>query len=188
MSVGGKADGQIHIGDVPAVAGRAGIGLAAQRESTARGLRPIAPKSDASRAPVVVARLAREVDRRVAREGLRPNAIVAFIALAAVSIFAQRAFRGTGRTDEQIALRVARLARDDVDHAVHCIRAPQRSARTADHLDAVDVARLNAQASAQFRRDVAPEMGALVRPSGPPARRKSGCGDRYADMVRRRSA
>ncbi len=37
------------------------------------------------------------------------------------------------------ALSVRRRARNDVDHAVHGIRAPQRRARSADHLDALDV-------------------------------------------------
>src|SRR5689334_4731345 len=43
------------------------------------------------------------------------------------------------RRTHQSARGFLRLARDDVDDAVHRVRAPQGGARPADHLDAVDV-------------------------------------------------
>ena len=43
------------------------------------------------------------------------------------------------RQQRPACLRIPRVARDDVDHAVDGVRAPQRRAGPADHLDAVDV-------------------------------------------------
>ena len=40
---------------------------------------------------------------------------------------------------DQGALRIARIFRDDVDHAVDCVRSPQRGPGAANHFDAVHV-------------------------------------------------
>ncbi|KFB70222.1 MAG: hypothetical protein AW09_004690 [Candidatus Accumulibacter phosphatis] len=130
---------QPEVGEIPAVAGRAGIHLAAEHQPMIITHAPVTAKADAPGLPVVVAGMTLGGDRLVAFESLSPDAEMTAAGLAAVAESQQSAFFVAGRGNQQVALGVACAAGDDVDHAIDRVGAPHRGPRAAHHLDAVDV-------------------------------------------------
>src|SRR5207302_8501613 len=92
------------------------------------GLVPTYPLVRSRRARVVIVGEALAI-------GAVTHGVTEFAAISqSGSVFA---IAGTGL--QQAALCLGGIARNDIDHAVHRIRAPQGRAGSADHLDALDV-------------------------------------------------
>ncbi len=114
------------------------VGVALQGEAAPAIERPVRAKAALAGAPAVVV-VAVGVKLRAAIESLEIRAIVQRAGLTAVPNAAEGLiFRAAAGRDEQ-ALGVRGALGDDVDDSVHGIGAPQRSARTANHLDVIDV-------------------------------------------------
>ena len=125
-----------HRGPLPALP-RIDVSLNAERIARARV--PVRPESALPRPPGVVLGAAR-IEAGVTVEPLAVAPIVEVLADAPpVADAAEGALLGAAASGREAALRLSRALRDDVDHAVDGVGAPERAARAADDLDAVDV-------------------------------------------------
>ena len=103
--------------------------------------RPVEPEAALRLRPAVVRAAAVRLLVRAVVEPLAVHAIAQVGRERAAVLQAGAALEVAGAERQHAALGLARGPGDDVDHAVDRVGAPQRRARPADHLDAVDVLR-----------------------------------------------
>jgi hypothetical protein len=97
-------------------------------------------KSTFHQIPTIVGQLAVCLPVIVVELIVSVDAIVSVVAhLATVTRAAQRLMHIAATAIEETALRLPGALAQDVDHAIHRVRAPDRRARTADHFDAIHV-------------------------------------------------
>src|SRR5690606_34832698 len=128
----GNLDARHHA----AVTGPALHDVALQGES-ARAT-PVGAKADLLRPPVVRQAHAARTVEIIPLARLAPGAPLQVVAGGGAVPEGGAAFEVAGLGHHQAALGLRGIARDDVDHAVHGVGAPQGGARPADHLDAFD--------------------------------------------------
>src|ERR1700730_9558835 len=90
--------------------------------------------------PAVVPVLPVEIGQVIVVEVLCEDSIATIFLDFSAVLHGSESFRlGATTGGYQAALGLCRAFRNNVDHAIHCIGAPHRPARAADHLDLLDV-------------------------------------------------
>src|SRR5712691_5745053 len=135
----GGPEGRRKGGQHGSLPGIPGVDVALHRHSIAVGPIPVQAKARLAHAPIIEVRPI-AMEGGIAVEGLAVHAVEEVLADASAIAHAAEAllFRATAR-NEQTTLGLLRPLGNDVDHAVHRIRAPNGPPRPPDDLDTVDV-------------------------------------------------